>query len=322
MSDVVPVPAPALLINITRGPFIESRHFVHALLMDGAGRIRAQHGDAARLTFPRSTLKPLQALPLLESGAAEAYNLSDEEVALACASHNGDEMHVAAVAAWLDRLGLDETALECGVQSPRMSATHGATALCNNCSGKHAGMLTLALFTKAATKGYTQVTHPVQQEILKRIGELCGTRLTPDVCGIDGCSAPNPAMPLTSLARGFATLMKQETPSGRRIYKAMTQHADYVSGAGRLDTVLMKTANGKILSKTGAEGAYIVLIPAQDTVIALKAEDGATRAAQAALHLLLDKYKLADSAVLEAIAPLTLPTIRNWRGLETGHTSF
>jgi L-asparaginase II len=158
----------------------------------------------------------------------------------------------------------------------------------------------------------------VQQKILAAISELCGSELTPAICGVDGCSAPNPAMPLENLARGFAAFMRQEKPAHRRIFQAMAQHPDLVGGTGRLDTALMQAAEGKIVSKTGAEGVYIAMIPELDTAIALKAEDGASRAAQAALYGLLEKHQLADSAVLDAIRPLTLPVLKNWRSIVTG----
>lgn len=151
----MPAPAP-LTVTLSRGSLVESRHCVHAVLMNAQGDITASYGDAARMTFTRSTLKPLQALCLMESGAASAFALSDAEIALACASHNGEDLHVQAVAAWLARIGLSEDDLECGAQVPYANAAATARALANNCSGKHAGMLTLALHMGFETKGYTQ----------------------------------------------------------------------------------------------------------------------------------------------------------------------
>ncbi len=321
---------PPLTVDVTRGSAVESRHRVNAVLMDGRGNIKAVYGDAQRLTFPRSSLKPLQTIALLESGAADAFAVSENEIALASASHNGEAIHTVPVKSWLARLGLDETALECGGHAP-----YGApcqlpfSALHNNCSGKHTGMLTLALFLKAPIVGYTNPEHPVQQMILSTLTEMCGAKLTPACCGIDGCSAPNPAMPLENLARGFSAFMQQQnSPSGkrgdacRRIFQAMARHPDLVGGTeGRLDTVLMRAAQGKIVSKTGAEGTYIAILPEHDTVLALKTEDGAARAGQAALYGLFEKHKLADSAVLDAMRPLALPVLKNWRGLETGRTN-
>lgn len=320
----IPMEHSPLSVEVTRGPAVESRHIVHAVLMDGLGKITTVYGDPARPTFPRSCIKPLQALALVETGAAAAFGVSEAELALACASHSGEEKHTSAVAGWLARLNLDESALECGAQAPYASPSSPPKALCNNCSGKHTGMLTLACFMKTPPAGYTQAGHPAQQAILKAVGDMCGVTITPASCGIDGCSAPNPLLALKNIARGFASFMNPENLSParkaacQRLFRAMTQHPDLVGGAGRLDTVLMKAAQGKILSKTGAEGVYACLIPEKDTVIVLKTEDGAARAAQAALYALLEKHALAHKAVLDAIRPLALPPLKNWRGLEVG----
>lgn len=313
-----------IVIEITRGPAVESTHLVHAVLLDGDGRRKAVYGKAKRPTFPRSSIKPLQAIALVESGAASAFHLSDAEIALACASHSGEDRHTEAAAAWLARLGLDETALECGAHAPYSAPCQPATALRNNCSGKHSGMVTLALHLKAPLRGYTDPNHPVQRAILSVMGEMCGRELTPAVCGIDGCSAPNPVMPLENMARGFAKFMNPTKLSMmrgtacRHLYTAMMQHPELVGGTGRLDTVILQAAKGKIMCKIGGEGVYAAVIPEKDTVIALKAEDGHTRAAQAALYGLLEKHNLADDAVLQAAKPVALPVQKNWRGFEVG----
>ncbi len=316
--------AAPLIVEVTRGSAVESRHAVHAVVMDGRGDVVAAFGDADRPTFPRSAIKPLQSLALVESGAADAFGLSDAELALACASHSGEEKHTAAVGAWLARLGRDETVLECGAHAPYASPESPPAVLCNNCSGKHAGMVTLSMFLKKDPHGYTNFLHPVQQSIFKAMGEMCGSRIVPDICGIDGCSAPNPCLPMANIARGFVAFMtghglsQTRAAACRRLFAAMTAHPDLVGGTGRLDTVLMQAAQGKILSKTGAEGVYACVAPASDMVIVLKAEDGAKRAAEAALYALMDKFHIADDAVLEAIRPLALPVLKNWRGIETG----
>ena len=325
------MPAPAtktfapLTVAITRGAIDESLHRVHAVVMQGDGKTAAIYGDAARVIYPRSTLKPLQAIALVESGAAAAFGVSDAELALACASHSGEDIHVQTAAAWLQRIGFDETHLDCGAHAPYADGCKPACILCNNCSGKHTGMLTLAKFLDVSAAGYLDTAHPVQDMILSTVAEMCGITRHPADCGIDGCSAHNPAMPLTALALGFEAFMRADKSCFRRgsacrhLYQAMTDHPLLVGGSkNRLDTVLMQTANGAIMSKTGAEGCYIAVIPAKDTVIALKAEDGAQRAAQAALYTLLAKHALADEKVLTAIRPLCLPDIRNWQGTQTG----
>jgi L-asparaginase II len=313
-----------LKINVTRGATVESSHLVHALLMNGRGETLDAYGDARRLTYPRSSLKPLQALALVESGAAAAFNLSDAEIALACASHSGEDKHTGGVARWLARLGLDERELECGPHAPYAAPQDPPSILCNNCSGKHAGMLTLARFLDAPVRDYTDPGHAVQQKILGTMSEMCGTGLTPAVCGIDGCSAPNPAMPLEDFARGLARFMAPAQFSlargaaCRQIFTAMVEHPDLVAGTGRMDTALMREAKGKIMSKGGGEGVFALVIPEKDVVAVIKAEDGAPRAAQAAAYALLEKHALAATEVLEAIRPLALPVLKNWRGLDIG----
>ncbi len=311
-------------VEVTRGPAVESRHAVHAVVMNGEGEIVAAFGDARRPTFPRSAIKPLQALALVESGAADAFNLSDAELALACASHSGEEKHTKAVAAWLSRLGLDESALECGAHAPYAAPESLPSILCNNCSGKHTGMVTLSLFLKKDHAGYTNFSHPVQETIFKTMGEMCGTEITPSICGVDGCSAPNPCLSLENIARGFSAFMtgqglsKARAAACHRLFGAMTQYPDLVGGTGRLDTLLMQAGQGKILSKTGAEGVYACVAPARSLVIVLKAEDGAKRAAEATLYALMDRFHIAGEDVLETIRPVVLPVLKNWRGIEVG----
>lgn len=313
-----------LVVEVTRGSFVESTHLVHAVLLDGNAKRKAVYGKAKRLTFPRSAIKPLQAIALVETGAAQAFGLSNAEIALACASHSAEEKHTSAVAAWLSRMELGEEALECGGHPPAAKPADAPRALTNNCSGKHTGMLALGLHLNAPLKGYTDAGHPVQQCILSVMSDMCGETLIPAVCGIDGCSAPNPAMPLENIARGFARFMNPSKLSMtrgtacRHIFQAMTEHPDLVAGKDRLDTLLMQAAGGKIMCKVGAEGVYAAVIPGHDTVIVLKAEDGNIRASQAALCALLERHGLADGDVLDAIRPTALPVLKNWRKTETG----
>lgn len=313
-------------VDIIRGATIESRHRVHAVVTDGAGNIKAVHGDANLPVFARSSIKALQAIALVESGAADAHHVSDIELALACASHMAEEKHVSTAQAWLKRIGLSESDLECGPQPPYERPASEATPVCNNCSGKHTGMLTLALFMKEQTKGYTDVRHPVQQKILGVMADMSGAPLTMAQCGVDGCSAPAPVLPLQSWARAFSSFMMPEKQGAarakacQRLMSAAIGNPFYVGGTTRLDTVLMQAANGKIFSKAGAEATHVFIVPGQDTVVAIKTEDGAHRGTQAAVHALLERYKLADAATLDAIRPLTLPQIRNWQKLDVGAT--
>lgn len=313
-----------LTVDIIRGPMIESHHQVHALVMTGKGKIKALHGDADRPTFPRSAIKALQAIALVESGAAEAYQVSDAELALACASHVGEKIHTDAVRTWLARIHLTEDDLECGPQVPQDTPVAPAQRICNNCSGKHTGMLTLTMFLKQPTKGYTLATHPTQEKILKTISEMSGATVTAAECGVDGCSAPAMYMPLENFARGFAAFMNPQGLSAeralacRRIMRAVFDNPDMVHGTGKMDSVLMRASKGRIFAKGGAEGVYVLLTPEQDTVIVLKCEDGNMRATQAAVYHMLEKYGLADKETLAALQPLALPPIKNWEKAETG----
>ncbi len=318
------MPSPPLIVELTRGPAVESRHAVHAVLMNGRGDVTASYGDAERPTYPRSSIKPLQAIALVETGAAAAFGLSNAEIALACASHSGEEKHTATAGGWLARIGLDENALECGAHAPYASPSSPPCVLCNNCSGKHSGMVTLSMFLNAPVAGYIDPAHPAQHKILSTVGEICGVQITPQTLGVDGCSAPNPVMPLASMAHGFASFMQPDSlgilrgTACRHLYQAMVEHPDLVGGTGRLDTALMSAAKGKIMCKVGGEGVYACAVPGKDTAIALKVEDGNIRAAQAALFALLEKYKLADDSVLEAVRNICLPVQKNWRGIEVG----
>jgi L-asparaginase II len=310
-------------IELTRGPAVESSHMVHALLLDGDGKTVAAHGDAERLTFPRSSLKPLQAVALLESGGGD--DISDAEVALACASHSGEEKHTTAVAAWLSRMGMTENTLECGPHSPYIAPSRAPSILCNNCSGKHTGMLALCRHMKVPAAGYIKPDHPAQARILATVAEFCETDIRPGTCGTDGCSAPNPVMPLSHFARGIAKFLRTDKMSDarsaacNRIMVSMMGHPQLVAGTGRLDTILMQAAKGMVVAKGGGEGLYAAIIPAKDRVMVLKAEDGAVRAVQGGVYAMLEKYHLVGDDTLQAIRPTALPVQKNWRGIEVGH---
>ena len=327
----MPMPA-ALMIDLTRGPAVESRHAVHAVVLR-SGKTEAVYGDAARPTFPRSAIKPLQAIALIESGAADAFQLSPAEIALACASHAGEDMHTTPVGAWLKRLGLDDAALECGAHAPYHNPCLPVGNLCNNCSGKHTGMLTLAKHLGFALSGYVDVNHPVQQKILQTVAEMCGCAITPESCGIDGCSAPNPVMTLENMAQGFASMIDPAKLSFKRgaacarILQSMRENPLLVGGSKRFDSAVIAESHGEIICKIGGEGVYACVVPALSTTIALKVEDGAIRAAQAALFVLLEKHgvfaalaekKLVPADLAEKLRGKALPVQRNWRGTEVG----
>lgn len=282
-----------LTVELWRGPHVESRHVVHAAVADVEGRVLEAWGDPDRLTHPRSAVKPLQALPLVETGAADAFGLGSVELALACASHLGEDGHVAAVEAWLDRIGCTVGDLECGVERAHCDRDPAATAARNNCSGKHVGFLTVARHLGVDPAGYIRPEHPVQELVRAALAETTRTALDPAEAGTDGCGIPVHPMPLHAIATaaaGFGT--PSEWPAGRadaahRLTAAMVAQPWYVAGTGRLCTDLLTAANGDVVVKVGAEGVQLVALPRLGLGIALKAEDGSVPASEVALgHVL------------------------------------
>jgi L-asparaginase II len=318
-----------ILVEITRGDLVESVHRGSIVIANADGEIVFALGDIDALVYPRSSLKPIQALPLLESGAADAFGLGDEEIALACASHSGEPMHTTRVAAWLARIGCEPSDLACGPHPVRYEPVweamvrHGEqpTRVHNNCSGKHTGFLTVARHWDIATKGYEHHDHPVQRAIAVALGEMA------DIdgelpWGVDGCAAPNFALPLSSFARALskfaapASLPSQRCNAARRIVRAMTTYPELVSGTGRACAIFMRAAKGHAAVKTGAEGYFAGIVPDAGLGIALKIDDGTTRASETAMAAILDKLGLLGrDAAAHAIlrAPVT-----NTRGAVVG----
>lgn len=321
-----------VLIEVTRGGVVESRHRGSAVLVDVAGKVRARWGDVTRPVFPRSAVKPLQALAMLETGAAEAFHLSDREVALACASHGGEPGHVLPVTTWLRRLDLTLGDLECGAHWPyhddsaRQLAADGnaPTSAHNNCSGKHAGFLTAAVHMGVPTRGYTHPTHPVQQRVLGLLEQICGLRLAGAALGLDGCSVPTWAIPLESLAYAFARFgVPDDLPPARalacrRAFKAMVEHPWEVAGTGRYCTRLMQALDGRVAAKTGAEGVYCAALPEYGLGLAVKIDDGAARAAEILTGAVLEHVGALDDLAEETRAELLETALVNRNGLRTG----
>lgn len=313
-----------ILVEVTRGALVESIHRGSFAIMDASGALRLALGDIESPVYSRSSLKPMQAMPLVESGAADAFGLSDEEVALACASHSGEPMHTTRVAAWLARIGLGEGDLACGAHASRYEPVAEAmirrgekpTRLFNNCSGKHTGFLTVARHWDIATKGYEQPSHPVQRAVATTLSELCDAGELP--FGIDGCAAPNFATSLTQFARAAARmaapdkLERQRAKAARRIVTAMVAHPELVSGTGRVCAILMRASQGRTAIKAGAEGFYAGWIPETGLGIAIKIDDGAGRAAETVIAALLDTLKLLDGS--HAAQVILRAPILNTRG--------
>ncbi|HXC54984.1 MAG TPA: asparaginase [Rhizomicrobium sp.] len=317
-----------ILVEITRGELVESVHRGSIAVVDAAGVVKLALGDVTSAVYSRSSLKPIQAMVLVESGAAEAFGLGDEEIALACASHSGEPMHTERVAAWLTRIGLGESDLACGAHPARyepvaeamIRAGQKPTQIFNNCSGKHAGFLTVARHWDVATAGYERVDHPVQRAVAAALRELSGAGEL--AWGIDGCTAPNFATSLTQFAHAAArmaapdNLAKRRADAARRILGAMTQHPELMSGTGRACAVLIRSSGGRAAVKTGAEGFFGGWLPTLGLGVALKIDDGAGRAAETAIAAVLDRLGLlGDDPKAKA---LLRASILNTRGTVVG----
>ncbi|WP_375259863.1 asparaginase [Citreimonas sp.] len=320
--------SPHPLVEVHRGPLAESVHAGHAVICDAGGAVQQAWGDADAVVLPRSSAKMIQALPLVASGAADAFGLNRRQLALACASHQGAPIHVDAVNAWLAGLGLDDDALRCGAQVSRdkdlkLQMIRDGQRPCqvhNNCSGKHAGFLTLNRHLGAGAE-YVEPDHPVQRACLEAFETV--TDETSPGFGIDGCSAPNFAGTLTGMARAmawFATAQSRSDAMSKgaaRLVEAMIAHPEMVAGEGRACTRLMRAAREPVALKTGAEGFFVAILPQRGLGVALKITDGATRAAECTIAAILVQLGVLDAADPEVKAFLN-PEIRNWRGILTG----
>jgi L-asparaginase II len=313
-------------IEVCRGGRIESRHRVALVVSDAQGAVQLSVGDPDTSVFPRSAIKPVQAIPLVESGAADALGLDAKELALACASHGGEPTHVATVTGWLGRLALGPADLACGAHLPSHPETAAAmlarseapTRAHNNCSGKHSGMLTTAVHLSEPVVGYEQPDHPVQRRIRAVIEAMAGKSL-PAPPGIDGCGIPAWTVTLAGLARMAARfadpsdLAPERRAAVRRLGAAMRAEPWFVAGTGRLCTELMRTALS-VLAKTGAEGVFWAALPEQGLGIGLKVEDGAGRAAEPALLAVLARLGALDDRAMTTLQRFANPILRNHAG--------
>ena len=310
-----------ILAKVMRGGTLESVHRGNLLIIDGEGKTIAQYGDPDEITFFRSSAKPFQALPFIISGAAEDLNFTEKEIALACASHSGEKFHTELAASMLERAGLSESDLRCGAHLPfyeetaheMIKADEKPTQIHNNCSGKHAAMLCFAKHIGVDLESYLSLENPVQEAILLTISEFTEIPLAEIKVAVDGCSAPNFAVPLSAMARSFSKLiLPPESFVGElkiacgKIVSAMMNHPEMVGGSERLDTFVMQAAKGQMVCKVGAEGVWLAgILPSEKwgkgLTIALKIEDGDDFRARpvVAIEILralgvLDKYALVN----------------------------
>lgn len=314
-----------VLVEVLRGGVVESRHRGAWVVADAAGAVLASAGDIDTAIFPRSAVKAFQALPLVETGAADACGFGEEEIALACASHNGEPDHVRVAAAMLEKADCGEDCLECGAHWPGdpraaralVEAGERPRALHNNCSGKHAGMIAVARRLGVDPKGYTRREHPVQQAVERALGGICGVDMAAAPCGIDGCSVPTWAVPLRNLAQGFARLVSADRPAGGRIVAAVRAHPFMVAGSERFCTRLMQ-AVPRAFVKTGAEGVFCGAVAHAGLGVALKCDDGASRASEAAMASVLARLPVWTPGERRALSAFARVDLRNWNGLDVG----
>ncbi|NHO33451.1 asparaginase [Acetobacter sp. LMG 1636] len=320
------------LAEVLRGGRVESIHFGSVAVVDDSGSILLSLGDIETPVYPRSTTKALQALSLVESGAADHYNLTDQELALACASHRGEPEHAATARQMLERAGRDEASLECGVHWPTNAAATRALAatgiapcaLHNNCSGKHAGFICTACAENIDPTGYISPEHPIMQRVTRTLAEITGIPHTAANRGIDGCSIPTYAIPLRALALAFArfgtgkTLSSDRATSASRLRKAVAAAPFMISGTGGFDTRVMQELGTKAFTKIGAEGVLIASLPQTGLGIAIKCQDGALRGAEAAMAALLRRFGGSDFATNPVLNDLTRKELRNWNDILIG----
>ncbi|MDZ7841618.1 MAG: asparaginase [Gammaproteobacteria bacterium] len=325
-------PANPILVEVTRGPAVESVHRGSAVIVDRRGRVVRFWGDMNQAIFPRSAVKSLQAIPLVRTGAARALDLSPEEIAMACASHGGEPVHTATVSEWLGRIGLGPRDLECGAHPPTDSDARLGLAglgqapspLHNNCSGKHAGFLSVCRHLGFPARGYTRADHPVQELVRDTLEEFTGCPLRDAARGVDGCGIPVFGIPLRALATAmmkFSAPEQLDEPTAeavRTIRGAMTGHPYLVAGRDQFCTLVMDALAPDVVVKTGAEGTCCAAILNQGLGIAIKIDDGAARASEVAAGAILRFMEAMDDSHYAALRSTLEPDVLNAAGLKVG----
>lgn len=317
------------LVEVTRAGTVESRHRVHVAVVDADGALRGWSGEAEMTTFWRSAAKPFQALPIVDDGAFERFGLTPEELALCCGSHSGTAAHVRAAESILARIGCSAEALACGAHQPFDAEARRAlddeglepVRLHNNCSGKHAGMLALARARGWDVEGYHRPEHPVQARILEEVARWAGVPAEAIAVGTDGCGVVCFALPLRQMAFAFASLAaaaRRGEPGPAAVVGAMAAHPEMVAGPGRICTQLGRLSEGRLFAKVGAEGVYCVGVPGAELGIALKVEDGSSRAVAPAVAGVLRELDLISEDDFGALHRQVFREVANTRGEVTG----
>jgi L-asparaginase II len=326
---------PEVLIEVTRGSngneHIENIHYGSVAVVDATGKLLHYAGDPDWMTFSRSTIKPFQATPFITDGGMAEFKLSLEEVALLCASHSGEVFHLRGVESILQKAGASASQLKCGCHTPMVFSTLNKTPppdaqwneLHNNCSGKHAGFLAWCNLNDKLTETYLEYEHPLQHAIRRSLSIWCNEKVENFLVGTDGCSAPNYALPLKSLATGYARLASTKGGgTAKTLFDAMTIHPEYVSGTGRHDLAFMQAGarhgQGDWVAKIGADGVQLIGIRSAGLGIAVKVVDGNQRAVIAATVEVLRQLGVLDNIENSPLADWASPKITNVMGTETG----
>lgn len=321
-----------VLAETVRGNWVENRHRGAYVIVDADGAVIASTGDIERPIFPRSAIKSMQALPIFARHAEGRFHHSEEELALACASHHGEDVHVATANGLLTRIGLSAADLECGAHVPTNAAAREAlrasgeapSPLHNNCSGKHSGMLSVALAMGVPTSGYVGRNHAVQKAVREAVEAVIGESLTEEKCGTDGCSIPTFAAPLRAFAFGFARMTTgngiapELGEAARRLFDAATSHPHLVAGTGHADTLIMEVFEGRLMQKVGAEGVQCGAIRDKGWGYALKCDDGNIAASQAMLAAMLLEHADPSQAQRAVLETYTNQPIKSVRGAVVG----
>ncbi|MDQ2780856.1 MAG: asparaginase [Pseudomonadota bacterium] len=327
-----------ILVEVLRGGIVESAHRGALAIVDAEGAVHTQHGDIERPIFPRSAIKVMQALPLVESGAADRFGLDDAELALACASHSGEPVHTEAAASMLGKAGVDWKALECGTHWPyndKATKTLAReqqvpTALHNNCSGKHSGFVCVGCLMadgdrRAFLRGYIEADHPVMREVTASIQSVTGYDLKRATRGTDGCSIPTFAIPLRNLAQGFARigtgvgLRDGQARAAARLRAAVAAKPMLVAGTGRFDTRVAQALGERVFCKVGAEGVYCAALPDLGLGVAIKMDDGNNaRACEVVMAAVIERLVTLAESEQSLLRGLSDVALTNWNGVEVG----
>ena len=321
-----------VVVELRRGSLVESRHRGSIAVVDAEGSLVLALGDVDALVYPRSAVKAMQALVLMEAGAVDRFELRDEALALACASHGGEPGHVAVAEQMLAAADLNASALECGVHWPSHAPSaqalarsgQSASALHNNCSGKHAGFICAARVLGVDHRGYTDPAHPVQRAVKAVLQDLTGVGIPDEHRAIDGCSVPTWAIPLKALARGFARfgsgkgMTSGRARAAQRLRRVCAANPWHVAGTGRFCTAVMEQFGERVFVKTGAEGVFCGALPELGLGVAVKVDDGAARASEVAMAGVIERFLPLGDKDRAALGRLLHPTLRNWNGIEVG----